>query len=74
MSETRAFILNQQLKVTTNNVRDSTLTVFKNSKLDIYKYIIKYFFNDTKIDENTLQVIESILQKYETLEKHTKYC
>ena len=69
MSETREFILSQQQKITSSNVRDSTLTVYKNSKLDIYKYIVKYFFINTKIDESTLQVIESILQKYETLEK-----
>ena len=67
MDETRVYIKKQQSLLTRTNVRESTLTVYKNSKLDMYKYIVKYFFNNTKIDETSLQLIESILQKYNTI-------
>ena len=67
MDETRDYIRSQQQLLTTGNVRNSTLTVYKNSQLDVYKYIIKYFFKNTKIDESTMQIIESILQKYNTI-------
>lgn len=69
MDETRLFIQEQQSLLTQSNVRNSTLTVYKNSQLDIYKYIVKYFFIDTKIDEKTVQIIESILQKYNTISR-----
>lgn len=67
MDETRGYIRSQQQLLTTGNVRESTLTVYKNSQLDVYKYIVKYFFKNTKIDESSMQIIESILQKYSTI-------
>ena len=67
MDETRDYIRSQQQLLTTGNVRNSTLTVYKNSQLDVYKYIVKYFFKNTKIDESSMQIIESILQKYNTI-------
>ena len=67
MDETRDYIRSQQDLLTTGNIRNSTLTVYKNSQLDIYKYIVKYFFKNTKIDESSMQTIESILQKYNTI-------
>jgi len=69
MAETKNYILEQQSLLTQGNVRHSTLTVYKNSKLDIYKYIVKYFFKDNKIGEESVQTVERILQKYDTLEK-----
>lgn len=67
MDETRDYIRSKQQELTTGNVRNSTLTVYKNSQLDVYKYIVKYFFKNTKIDESSMQVIEAILQKYNTI-------
>lgn len=67
MDETRDYIRSKQQELTTGNVRNSTLTVYKNSQLDVYKYIIKYFFKNTKIDESSMQIIEAILQKYNTI-------
>lgn len=67
MDETRDYIRSKQRELTTGNVRNSTLTVYKNSQLDVYKYIVKYFFKNTKIDESSMQIIESILQKYNTI-------
>lgn len=67
MDETRDYIRLKQQELTTGNVRNSTLTVYKNSQLDVYKYIVKYFFKNTKIDESTMQTIEAILQKYNTI-------
>lgn len=67
MDETRGYIYSKQQELTKGNVRNSTLTVYKNSQLDIYKYIVKYFFKNTKIDESTMQIIEAILQKYNTI-------
>ncbi len=72
MAETKVYISEQQSFLTQGNVRHSTLTVYKNSRLDIYKYIVKYFFKDTKIGEESVQTIEGILQKYDTLEKTYK--
>ncbi len=69
MDETREYIRHQQALITSGNVRNSTLTVYKNSQLDVYKYIVKYFFINTKIDEQTMQTIESVLQKYNTINK-----
>lgn len=67
MDETRDYIRSKQQELTTGNVRNSTLTVYKNSQLDVYKYIVKYFFKNTKIDESSMQIIEAILQKYNTI-------
>lgn len=67
MDETRDYIHSKQQELTTGNIRNSTLTVYKNSQLDVYKYIVKYFFKNTKIDESSMQIIESILQKYNTI-------
>ncbi len=67
MDETRDYIRSKQQELTTGNVRNSTLTVYKNSQLDVYKYIVKYFFRNTKIDESSMQTIEAILQKYNTI-------
>lgn len=69
MDETRAYIRTQQGKLTSYNVRPSTLTVYKNAQLDPFKYIVKYFFNDKHITEESLQTIEQILQKYSTIEQ-----
>jgi hypothetical protein len=67
MDETLDYINSKQQELTTGNVRNSTLTVYKNSQLDVYKYIVKYFFKNTKIDESSMQIIEAILQKYNTI-------
>lgn len=67
MDETRLYISQKQSQLSHSNTRNSTLTVYKNSVLDIYKYIVKYFFNETKINEETMQIIEQILQKYNTI-------
>lgn len=67
MDETRDYIRSKQQELTTGNVRNSTLTVYKNSQLDVYRYIVKYFFKNTKIDESSMQIIEAILQKYNTI-------
>lgn len=67
MDETRDYIREQQSSLASSNVRNSTLTVYKNSQLDVYKYIVKYFFINTRIDEQTMQIIEAILQKYNTI-------
>lgn len=67
MDETRDYIKSKQQELTSGNIRNSTLTVYKNSKLDVYKYIVKYFFKNTKIDESSMQIIEAILQKYNTI-------
>ena len=69
LSETRHYIYIKQKEITDNNTYYSTLTVYKNAQLDPYKYLVKYFFKDKTIDENKLQIIESILQKYNTIEK-----
>lgn len=69
LSETRHYIYNKQKEITDNSTYYSTLTVYKNAQLDPYKYLVKYFFKDKTIDENKLQIIESILQKYNTIEK-----
>ena len=69
MDETRAFIREHQGRLTSSNVKHSTLTVYKNTTLDVYRYIVKYFFTNTKIDEETMQVVEAILQKYNTINK-----
>lgn len=69
MDETRDFIKQRQSQLTSSNVRHSTLTVYKNSQLDMYRYIVKYFFHSTKVDEETMQIIEAILQKYNTIDK-----
>lgn len=69
MDETRDYIKQQQSLLTRGNVRNSSLTVYKNSQLDIYRYIVKYFFVNTKIDEQSMQTIEAILQKYNTIDK-----
>lgn len=69
LSETRHYIYNKQKEITDHSTYYSTLTVYKNAQLDPYKYLVKYFFKDKTIDENKLQIIESILQKYNTIEK-----
>lgn len=69
LSETRHYIYIKQKEITDNSTYYSTLTVYKNAQLDPYKYLVKYFFKDKTIDENKLQIIESILQKYNTIEK-----
>lgn len=69
MDETKDYIHEQQALLTSSNVRNSTLTVYKNSQLDVFKYIVKYFFKNTKVDESSMQVIETILQKYNTINK-----
>ncbi len=72
MDETRVYIRQQQALLTTGNFRNSTLTVYKNSILDEYKYIIKYFFINTKIEEQSMQIVEEILQKYNTIDQTYK--
>jgi len=67
IDETRDYIRSKQQELTTGNVRNSTLTIYKNSQLDVYKYVVKYFFKNTKIDESSMQIIEAILQKYNTI-------
>ena len=69
LSETKHYIYNKQKEITGHSTYYSTLTVYKNAQLDPYKYLVKYFFKDKTIDENKLQIIESILQKYNTIEK-----
>lgn len=69
LSETRYYIHDKQHEITDYSTYYATLTVYKNAQLDPYKYLIKYFFKDKTIDESKLQIIESILQKYNTIEK-----
>ena len=51
------------------HVKNSTLTVYKNAQLDPYRYIVKYFFAQRTINEETVQILEQILQKYDTIKK-----
>lgn len=69
MQETRQFIFDKQKELSDTNFRDSSLTIYKNSKLNPYGYIVKYFFKDKKVDESTMQTIEQVMQKYETIQK-----
>lgn len=69
LPETKQFIRQQQYRLSHAHVKNSTLTVYKNAQLDPYRYIVKYFFARRTINEETVQVLEQILQKYDTIKK-----